>query len=155
MKKQYPMPYCYVEIQHWLYQVHIQNRMSVILSLSLCLEIFQISICKDAKLTLFICMYRRFSCGDGTEKTDRINLLFTHRLTGLGVLHANIQIFPEEWNRKPFYFIQKSGNAARLSEKAVCVYASVCGGKSADNVPANSVSWKMNSGRASTLHVRV
>ena len=55
----------------------------------------------------------------------------------------------------PFYFIQKSGNAARLSEKAVCVYASVCGGKSADNVPAYSVSWKMNSGRASTLHVRV
>ena len=34
----------------------------------------------------------------------------------------------------PFYFIQKSGNAVRLSEKAVCVYASVCGGKSVCNV---------------------
>ena len=41
--------------------------MSVILSLSLCLEIFQISICKDAKLTLFICMRRecRGAVGSG------------------------------------------------------------------------------------------
>ena len=23
---------------------------------------------QEIKLTLFICMYRRFSCGDGTEK---------------------------------------------------------------------------------------
>ena len=33
-------------------------------------QIFQISICKDAKLTLFICLCRRFSCGDGTERSD-------------------------------------------------------------------------------------
>ena len=33
-----------------------------------------------------------------------------------------------------FYFIRKSGNAARLFETAVCVYAFVCGGKSVCNV---------------------